>query len=371
MKNNKIKKGKILVYRVYDIGEEINLEVAGRILQESNRSRFKLKKNEQQSIIVSNEPLRVSLGHYLYTQGNQSFNPEITAKIWSFGTLSLVFDYGIHPGTTIGELNKLSNLIQHHDELESYARTKARELTTQIKDSMAKTTEWESYEDYILYFIESFENEYADANEILKHEDIASLILNEEEGLLSQQAQERIYSNKLQYYTNDLAIIDWNSAFIIEPTGTMDVPNVIEFAVNQLLEMRYYDDLLDEKLQALYSATTNMQQGSIFSNEYSKLALEASQKYIEIAEIVETVENSLKVIGDVYHATVFRTASSKFRFSDWQSSIDNKLNNMAQLSGLLLDNVTTRRSHLLEIVIILLISVELIPFIGELWKLFK
>lgn len=370
MKNNKIKKGKILVYRVYDIGEEIDLEIAGKILQESNRSRFKLKKTEQQSIIVSSEPLRVSLGHYLYAQDQQSFNPEITAKIWAFGTLSIVFDYSIEPGTTISELNKISNTIQHHDELESYARTKARELTHQIKDSMAKTTDWGSYEDYIIYFIESFENEYADASDIINEEDIASLIINEEEGLLSKQAQERIYSNKLQYYNNDLAIIDWNSAFVIEPTGSMDVPNVIEFAVNQLLEMRYYDDLLDEKLQDLYSAA-DVKQMSIFSNEYSKLAVEASQKYIEIAEIVETVENSLKVIGDVYHATVFRTASSKFRFSDWQTSIDNKLNNMAQLSGLLLDNITTRRSHLLEIVIILLISVELIPFFGELMKLFK
>lgn len=361
MNENKILKGKILVYRVFDIGEEINLEIAGRILQETNRSKFKLKKNEQQSVIVSNEPLLISLGPYAYEEQGHRFAPEVNAKLWSFGTLSLVFEYTIPENTTIKQLNEWSTLIQNHEQLDTFARSKARELSLQIKESMAKITEWNSYEDYVIYFIEKFAQQYQDAGDILLTEDIASLILSEEGDNLAIQIKERIYSNKLQYYKNDLAIIDWNSAFVIEPNGSMDVPNVLEFAINQLLEMRYYDDLLDEKLQDLYSAA-ELKSMRIFSSEYTNLALEASQRYIEIAEIVETVENSLKVIGDIYHATVFRTASSKFRFSDWQSSIDNKLNNMAQLSGLLLDNVTSRRSHLLEIVIILLISIELIPF---------
>ncbi|MBY0415613.1 MAG: hypothetical protein K2Q18_15675, partial [Bdellovibrionales bacterium] len=203
--------------------------------------------------------------------------------------------------------------------------------------------------------------DYVDASAILNEEDIAALILNEEKDQLAHQTSERIYSSKLQYYKNDLAIIDWNSALIIEPTGSLDIPDVIEFALNQLLEMRYYDDLLDKKLKDIYSAV-ELKEMNIFSSRYTDLALEAGQKYIEIAEIVESVENSLKVIGDLYHSTVFRTASNKFRFSDWQRSIDNKLDNMAELCKLLLDNITSKRSHIMELIIIVLISIELIPF---------
>jgi uncharacterized Rmd1/YagE family protein len=149
----------------------------------------------------------------------------------------------------------------------------------------------------------------------------------------------------------------------------LDIPDVIEFALNQLLEMRYYDDLLDKKLREIYSAI-ELKDVSIFSGRYNDLALEAGQKYIEIAEIVESVENSLKVIGDLYHSVIFRTASSKFRFSDWQSSIDNKLDNLADICKMLLENINHRRSYILELIIIALISLELIPLIEHMQKFF-
>lgn len=367
MTQNTIKKGRILVYRVYDIGEEIDLEKAEKILQQETtaRSKFRLKKINQQAVVVSNDPLSVALGNYSYIDHGIAFNPEVSAKIWDFGALSITFDFPIPEGSTIDELRMLSDKIQNYEILDVFARGKARELAQQIKDSMAKISEWEVNEDYILYYIESFHNNYADASTILQEEDIAALIINEEKGLLSEQIRERIYNSKLQFYKNDMAIIDWNSAFIIEPSGSMDIPDVIEFALNQLLEMRYYDDLLDKKLKDIYSAV-ELKEMNIFSSRYTDLALEAGQRYIEIAEIVETVENSLKVIGDLYHSTVFRTASNKFRFADWQGSIDNKLDNLAELCKLLLDNITSRRSHLLEMIIIFLISIELIPFIKQL-----
>jgi hypothetical protein len=369
---NTIKTGRILVYRVYDIGEEIDLEKAETILSEETtaRAKFRLKKINQSAVVVSNDPLSVTLGNYNYKTNDLYFNPEVSAKIWEFGTLSLTFDFPIPKGFTIDQLRKLSNHIQNDEALDHYARGKARELTHQIKSSMAKMNEWEVNEDYILYFIESFENEYLDASKILDEEDIAALIINEDKNVLAEQVRDRIYNSRLHYYKNDMAIIDWNSAFIIEPSGSLDIPDVIEFALNQLLEMRYYDDLLDKKLREIYSAI-ELKEMNIFSSRYTDLALEAGQRYIEIAEIVESVENSLKVIGDLYHATVFRTASTKFRFSDWQKSIDNKLDNLAEICKLLLDNINSKRSNILELVIIALISIELIPFIKQLTELFN
>jgi hypothetical protein len=372
---NTITKGRILVYRVFDIGEEVNLEKAEKILDEAttSRSKFRLKKINRQAVIVSNDPLSILLGTYSYIDQGVEFNCEISAKLWDFGTLSITFEYLIPKGITIEELRTLSQAIQDYDDLDDYARSRAIELSHQMKEAIGKTNEIkdsEVNEDYIIYFIEKFSEDYADASLILEQEDIAALILTEEKNTLSPQINERLYETKLQYYKNDLAVIDWNSAFIIEPSGSLDIPDVIEFALNQLLEMRYYDDLLDRKLHDIYSAI-ELKEMSIFSTRYTDLALEAGQRYIEIAEIVETVENSLKVIGDLYHSTVFRMASKKFRFSDWQTSIDNKLENLAEICKLLLDNINHRRTYVLELTIILLISIELIPLIGHIPKLFK
>ena len=372
---NTITKGRILVYRVFDIGEEVNLEKAEKILDEAttSRSKFRLKKINRQAVIVSNDPLSILLGTYSYIDQGVEFNCEISAKLWDFGTLSITFEYLIPKGITIEELRTLSQAIQDYDDLDDYARSRAIELSHQMKEAIGKTNEIkdsEVNEDYIIYFIEKFSEDYADASLILEQEDIAALILTEEKNTLSPQINERLYETKLQYYKNDLAVIDWNSAFIIEPSGSLDIPDVIEFALNQLLEMRYYDDLLDRKLHDIYSAI-ELKEMSIFSTRYTDLALEAGQRYIEIAEIVETVENSLKVIGDLYHSTVFRMASRKFRFSDWQTSIDNKLENLAEICKLLLDNINHRRTYVLELTIIVLISIELIPLIGHIPKLFK
>lgn len=372
---NTITKGRILVYRVYDIGEEVNLEKAEKILSETttSRSKFRLKKINRKAVIVSNDPLSIILGTYNYVDQEREFNCEISAKLWDFGTLSITFEYLIPEGYTIDKLREYANIIQHYEDLDDYARARAIELSGQLQAAIGKVNEIkesEVNEDYILYFIEKFSRDYEDASIILDEEDVASLILTEEKHALSPQIYVRLYETKLQYYKNDLAVIDWNSAFIVEPSGSLDIPDVIEFALNQLLEVRYYDDLLDKKLREIYSAI-ELKEMSIFSTRYTDLALEAGQRYIEIAEIVETVENSLKVIGDLYHSVVFRTASKKFRFADWQVSIDNKLNNLAEICKLLLDNINHRRSHILELTVIALISLELIPLFEHIQKLFK
>lgn len=374
-KANTITKGRILVYRAYDVGEEIDLEKAEKILAETptTRSKFRLKKMNRQAVIVSNDPLAITLGQYSYTAQGREFLFEMSAKLWDFGSLSLTFDYTIPEGTSMDELRALGSLIQEDEGIDEYARNKALEISHQVNAAIGKVNEIKEEdfnEDYILYFIEKFSRDYEDATAILQEEDIASLILSEEKGTLGAPIYDRLYETKLQYYKNDLAVIDWNSAFIIEPSGSLDIPDVIEFALNQLLEMRFYDGLLDKKLREIYSAI-ELKDMSIFSTRYTDLALEAGQRYIEIAEIVESVENSLKVIGDLYHATVFRMASKKFRFSDWQGSIDNKLENLAEICKLLLDHINHRKSHLLELTVIALISLELIPLFEHIQKLFK
>jgi hypothetical protein len=43
-------------------------------------------------------------------------------------------------------------------------------------------------------------------------------------------------------------VIDWNAAVVIEPDGSRDIPDILELASAQLLEFRYYDDLVDREM---------------------------------------------------------------------------------------------------------------------------
>jgi len=219
----------------------------------------------------------------------------------------------------------------------------------------------------VTYFIQELDGLDVSLTSLPEKLDIPALILAESKEVLSDSMKKSILENQYQYSKDDLVVVDWNSALVIEPSGSMDVPLVIEFALNQLFEMRYYDDFLDQRLNTLYNEVVGRKKG-LFSNKFSQLAEEASQIYLEISEIVENVENSFKTVGDFYLATIFRATSKRFRFDDWQKSINEKLGNLAEVSKLLHSEVNESRNQTMEMIIVILIAIEVVPFVYNLFK---
>ena len=363
----KVKKGKILVYRVYDIGSEIDLDVVESLFEhKAFKERFKLDRKHNTSLIISSSPLSVHWGsvdlkifdHYIHT--------DLIVKVWQFGTVSLCLQIPIAEETTFNELTKIGYWLENNQQIEDLTRSKSKEFQSYIKTAIPELNDWSINEDYITYFFQELSGHSGALSELYQRASIPELILGETKEILSEQIRRGILENTYQYSRDDLVIVDWNSAIVVEPSGSMDVPLVIEFALNQLLEMRYYDDLLDQRLNTLYNEVVRRKKG-LFSNKYSRLAEEASQMYLEISEIVENVENSLKTVGDFYLATIFRASAKRFRFDDWQKSIDEKLGNLAEVSKLLHSEVNESRNQTMELIIILLIAIEVIPFLFNLF----
>jgi hypothetical protein len=174
----------------------------------------------------------------------------------------------------------------------------------------------------------------------------------------------------MQYAKTDMAVIDWNSALLIEPDGQRDVADVIEFSLTHLLEFRYYDEMLNRKLDELYDAIEEKRESivNIFRNYYADIAEDSSRKYMEFSEFMGRVENSLKTVGDPYLAVIFKASAHEFHFDDWRKSISRKMETLAQITQILHGEVNAKRSHWLEIIIILLIAVEMVPMALDLWK---
>lgn len=367
MEKFKVKKGKILVYRVYDIGTEIDLEKVEALFEDKKlKERFKLDRKHNMSLIISKSPVSVHLGTFDLKLADKTVQAELIAKVWHFGTASLSFQIPIPENTSWPELIKISVWLEKDQEIDLLARTKVREFQEDIKHAIPVLTEWSMNEDYVTFYIQEFDGLEGRLSTLSEQVDIPALILAEPTDTLSEQMKKSILENRFQYSNDDLVVVDWNSALVVEPNGSMDVPLVIEFALNQLLEMRYYDDLLDQRLNTLYNEVVGKRKG-ILSNKYSQLAEDAGQIYLEISEIVENVENSFKAVGDFYLATIFRATSKRFRFDDWQRSINEKLGNLAEVSKLLHSEVSVQRSHMLEVVIIILIAIEVVPFLYNLW----
>lgn len=359
----KVKKGKILVYRVYDIGSEIDLEKVEALFEDKKlKERFRLDRKHNTSLIISRSPVSILLGNFELNLLDAKVSAELIAKVWHFGTVSLCYQIPIPESTKWNDLVKFANWIENDNQIDTMARIKAREFQNDIKAAIPLMNDWVMNEDYVTYFIQEFEGLEGSLSTLAEQVDIPALILAETKEMLSDNMKRSILENLYQYSRDDLVVVDWNSALVVEPSGSMDVPLVIEFALNQLLEMRYYDDLLDQRLNTLYNEVVGHNRG-ILSNKYSKLAEEAGQIYLEISEIVENVENSFKAVGDFYLATIFRASSKRFRFDDWQRSINDKLGNLAEVSKLLHSEVNESRNQMMEIIIIILIGVEVVPLL--------
>ncbi len=365
----KVNKGKILVYRVFDIGSEIDLEKVEALFEDKKlKERFKLDRKHIMSLVISKSPVSVHLGPVDLKLTDTVFTSELVAKVWHFGTVSLCFQIPIEPGTKWNDLIKIASGIEKDKEIDDVAIQKAKEFQSDIRAAIPVLTEfWGLHEDYVTYFVQEFDGLTGPLTTLSEQADLAALLLAESNDMLADSIKKNTIENWYQYYKDDIVVLDWNSALVVEPNGSMDVPLVIEFALNQLLEMRYYDGLLDERLNTLYNAVVGRKKG-IFSKQYSKLAEEAGQMYLEISEIVENVENSFKAVGDFYLAQIFRASSKRFRFDDWKKSIDDKLGNLAEVSKLLHSEVNESRNQLMEMIIILLIAIEVIPFILGLIK---
>ncbi len=359
----KVKKGSILIYRIFDVAEEISIPQVEAILRDNRGpDQFKVPKYIDRAIEIKNPPVTFGLGQETIIIKGQAIQAEVVVKVRNFGVLSLIYQIPIAPGTSWHQLVQFASYLEEGSEIDELALQQVKEVSTTIAETMTKPSLWSSFEDYIIYFFEEFE-EGVDAKNLTQVADIPALLLAEDEVKLSESTRQSL-KDQYQYSENDLALIEWNSAIVVEPSGSRDVPDILEFAVTQLMEMRFYDDLLDKKLKAL-SEDIEQKRSSIWTVKHERVYKEATARYIEFIEFIERVENSLKVVGDFYLATLYRASTRRFRLSDWQNNVTRKMNILAQVSNLLQGEINHRRSNVLEIIIIILISYEIFMAV---WK---
>jgi len=358
----RVKKGSVFVYRIFDIAEEINIPKAEACLKDiRGRDSFKVPKFIDRGIVVKSPPVAFGLGEVEIKLEGGTYTAQVLGKVRDYGVLSLIYQIPIKEGTEWQTLIELAADLEEGSEVDVIAQAQANEVAGRIALSLKQRTAWNSFEDYIIYFIEEFEDGVT-ARNLSSQADVSALLLAEDDTKIATSTRNSILENLYQYGEDDLAYVEWNSALVVEPKGGREVPDILEFALTHLLEMRYYDDLLDQRLGSLYD-DIERSKGRMVRGKFSQIYQEASSRYIEFSEFTERVENSLKVVGDFYLATVYRAANRRFRLSDWQHNITRKMNLLAQVSSLLQGELNMRRSHWLEIIIILLIAVEVVPVI--------
>jgi hypothetical protein len=112
-------------------------------------------------------------------------------------------------------------------------------------------------------------------------------------------------------------VLTWNAALIVEPdVEDTDMQYVLEFANAQLLELRYYDSVLDGELPRIYSGIAEARRGfHLLGRQYSRLLVLLHSRVTDATELVERVERDSRHGRRIPRARLRRSGLSQPRLA--------------------------------------------------------
>jgi hypothetical protein len=359
-----VREGRVLAYRMLDIADAIDLGAAERITESQGCRRPRLSRDGAQSLVLSAPPVEMALEPCVVMLARSGIRLEATvvARFFDFGALSICFEMPIAPGTDAEALVPLCDELYDAPVLDRMARELVPGLLQRLGGAVQRGHESSVLETYTVVFVREIEGN-PPASRVLACRTLANLVVGEPPGRrLSPSERGDVLEHAHSYFEDDLVVVDWNSAFVLEPTGSRDIPEILELATTQLLELRYYDGLFDAELARVYREFERVRGRGAFAlrNPWIELGHQAVRRLVELTEFAERIDNALKVVGDFYLARVYESAVRRFRIRAWQSSIDTKQALLAQAYELVRGEIESRRSMILELVVILLIVLELV-----------
>ena len=362
--------GHILALRLYDVAYSIDLALAERLWAAhafGPAARAQLSATSPKAVAFGVPPLALGVGSVILSLPGGPVQAQATARLFDFGvvSLSLRVEASGHDveARDMDGFARLMNDIQATVGPETGARHWAL-LLEQVRGvlgpALFKPSAAAVEEDYLLGVVHAFDARPT-ARELLKEVDFVP-ILSGERRALSEAARGDLLRQCFSYYEDDLAILTWDRAFIYEPRGDSDVDDVLEVANAQLLEMRYYDDLLDAELPRMYKAVESTRRPlNLFnSRRYARLARELNTLVAEVTELTEKVDNALQVTEDVYLARIYAAAVETFRVRPVHAAVERKLAIIRDTYQALYEEASSSRAELMEITVILLIAVEVV-----------
>lgn len=350
----------LLCYRLHDIADEIDLDAASRLLSEGLRP-FRLTREGSQYIELPRPPIGFSAGRRKISLPSGEVEVELEVRLFDFGAASVQVSVPVRPGTTLGALSAQADEVYDGAAIDALCFEVVDSLRARIGAALQGPHRSGPIEGYTIVFAQALRG-IDTASELLERVDLSRLLLGEPPSVrLSRAEREAVTSCQFSYTEQDLVVVDWNAAFVWEPNDSRDIPLLLELVNAQLLELRYYDALLEARLQETYEDMGRRRRGLLlFRSPYQRLARRTLSTVLELQEFIERAENSIKVIGDVYLAKVYEASAQQLRLPSWQNSVTRKQELLARTYGLLKGEVDTDRALLLEATIVLLIVLEIV-----------
>lgn len=370
MSDPRVTTGHILALRLFDVAFAIDLVRAETLWSrhaEGRTSRSRLTATPPKAMAFGVPPLAVVLDPVTLPldtlpPGWVPIEATVTARLYDFGTVAFTLRVAT-PNLDWADYIRLHNdvdqAVGQGSDTPIWERLMAQ-VQAVLAPAMIRPQPSKIAEDYLIGVVQAFDAPFTGA-EILQRVDLVPF-LSGEHRTLSDGARTDLLRRRFSYYEDDLVVITWDRAFIYEPRGDADVADVLEVANAQLLQMRTYDEMLDDELPRMYDMVEDARKtvNLLASRRYAQLARRLTTIVAEVTELTEKVDNALQVTEDVYLARIYAAALDLFRVPTVTRAVNRKLAIIRDTYTALYDEASSRRSELMEAAILLLIFVELV-----------
>ena len=323
----------MIVYRLFDVADEINLDLVQALWTSRNKiaSRLRLDRISTKSITFKDPPVLVELGSHEMELGGKTYLAEIKARIFDLGVISLILRIPFEDDVTYDEYLDMAIVSENmpEDEIRSYLDA----VLETIRPACSNERVSDFDEDFVVYYFQEKRSDW----------DLVPLLLKDRTPV-SQQTRRETLENSFSY-ADDVTYLAWDSAVVYDPSGSLDVPDLLEFANAQFLELRYYDNALDKTYDELEEA--NMTSKATRLESYRQIRGNLMELMADVSSLTSNINNALQVTEDIFYARIYTRYLSLLRASVWKDNIENKIHVIQRSYTLLNEEVSMYRFELL------------------------
>jgi hypothetical protein len=318
----------------------------------TSRSRF--HRVRPTSITIEEPPLLIRL------QGAEALTPRGTlplaamARVFDFGAVSICLRLE-EMDAPASALEEMALFFAGHEGLSPHFENTLAELLGIVTPHIGvRPLDCRFYDDYTLYLADRQDPGI----------DQVAILLGEQ-AEFSPDIRKETLRHTFSYYLDEKAILSWSGAILFSPEPPLDLIELTEFAAVQVLELRFYERELSRQMEKMYDDIENAERQWWISRtfQYRALMKQLMSEQAEVSEIIEGINNFIKVTEDVYYARVYAAALQVLRSGQWTDSVNRKLGTIRETYRMLYEEVNVQHAHFLEWIVILLIAFEIFIFI--------
>src|SRR5262245_46220636 len=203
------------LYQLYDVGDAIDLEVARATLAAPS-ARVRPVVSRGGSIDIPQLPLEVSMGDFDLTLSGARMSGHLHTRIYDLGIVAFRLILPLPDSRTWEQITALLAEVQTYPGAVMATFEASRDMLRKtLAPAIARPNDGEAIraEDYTILLIERLAAG-APASQLARHPALLQAALGEQRPL-SPAAQ--ALATPLSYYEDDLILLTWNAAIVIEP----------------------------------------------------------------------------------------------------------------------------------------------------------